>query len=232
MVEIKGLEKFAPRDFPGFIAATLFLGGCNFRCPYCHNADLVRQPDSLPTFPMDYFLAFLDARKDWLEGVCITGGEPLLHENLDVLLTILKERSLLVKIDTNGAFPDRLESLIKKGLLDHVAMDVKTSFDKYPKAVGGPVNIEDINKSIAIIRESGLDYVFRTTAVPGLVDRKDMEKISLVLQGSKKLRIQQYVPNNTLESDYDNIEPYPPEELRVWVKIAEPNFTEVRLEGV
>ena len=232
MVEIKGLEKFAPRDFPGFIAATVFLGRCNFKCPFCHNADLVLRPDSLPTFPLDYFLAFLDVRKDWLEGVCITGGEPLLNNDLDVLLAIIKERNLLVKIDTNGAFPKRLDSLIKKGLLDHVAMDVKTSFEKYPEAAGGPVNIEDINWSIAIIRESGLDYVFRTTAVPGLVDREDIENISAALQGSKMFRIQQYVPHNTLESDYENIKPYTAEELRDWVKIAEPNFTEVRLEGV
>jgi len=181
---------------------------------------------------MDYFLAFLDVRKDWLEGICITGGEPLLHENLDVLLTVIKERDLLVKIDTNGAFPGRLDSLIKKGFLDHVAMDVKTSFEKYPKAAGGPVNIDQINKSISIIKESGLDYVFRTTAVPGLVDREDIENISLGLQGSKKLRIQQYVPNNTLDSDYENIKPYPAEELRDWVKIAEPHFAEVQLEGV
>jgi pyruvate formate lyase activating enzyme len=232
LVEIKGLEKFAPRDFPGFIAATVFLGGCNFKCPFCHNADLVRRPNSLPTFPMDYFLAFLDVRKDWLEGVCITGGEPLLHDDLDVLLTVIKERDLLVKIDTNGSFPGRLDSLIEMGLLDHVAMDVKTSFEKYRKAVGGPVSIEKIKKSIRIIKESGLDYVFRTTAVPGLVDREDIEKISAVLQGAKKLRIQQYVPNNTLKSDYENIKPYPAEELRDWVEIAEPYFTEVRLEGV
>jgi pyruvate formate lyase activating enzyme len=232
LVEIKGLEKFAPRDFPGFIAATVFLGRCNFKCPYCHNADLVLRPDSLPTFPIDYFLAFLDVRKDWLEGVCITGGEPLLHNDLDILLAIIKERNLLVKIDTNGAFPERLASLIKKELLDYVAMDVKTSFEKYTEAAGCPVNIENIKKSIAIIKESNLDYTFRTTAVPGLVDREDIEKISLALKGSKMFRIQQYVPNNTLESDYENIKPYLAEELRGWVKIAEPHFTEVRLEGV
>lgn len=232
MVEIKGLEKFAPRDFPGYIAATIFVGGCNFACPYCHNADLVREPDSLPTFPMDYFLSFLDVRKDWLEGVCITGGEPLLHDELEVLLTVVKERDLLVKIDTNGAFPGRLDSLIKGGFLDHVAMDVKTSFEKYPEAAGGSVKIERIKKSIDIIKESGLDYVFRTTAVPGLVDREDIESISVRLQGSKKLRIQQFVPNNTLDSQYENIKPYPAEELRDWVKIAEPHFDEVQLEGV
>jgi pyruvate formate lyase activating enzyme len=232
LVEIKGLEKFAPKDFPGFIAATVFLGRCNFRCPFCHNVDLVLRPDSLPTFPMDYFLAFLDARKDWLEGVCITGGEPLVHEDLDVLLTIIKERNLLLKVDTNGSLPRRLDSLIKKGLLDHIAMDVKTSFDKYPEAVGGAVDVKNISESIAIIRNSGVDYTFRTTAVPGLVDREDIEKISAALQGSKMFHIQQYVPDHTLESDYENIKPYPAEELRDWVEIARPHFMEVLLEGV
>lgn len=232
MVEIKGLEKFAPRDFPGFIAATVFLGGCNFRCPYCHNVDLVLRPNSMPTFPIDYFLAFLDVRKDWLEGVCVTGGEPLMHKDIDTLLTIIKERDLLVKLDTNGAYPERLDSLIQKGLIDHVAMDVKTSFEKYPEAAGVPVRVEDINTSITLITESDLDYTFRTTAVPGLVDREDIKKISLALEGSRIFRIQQYVPNNTLEREYQDIKPYAAEQLRSWIEIAEPHFREVILEGV
>ena len=106
MVEIKGLEKFSPRDYPGVISATVFLGSCNFRCPYCHNAGLVLNPDDLPTFPMDYFTHFLDSRKDWLEGICITGGEPLLHPDLADFLTLLKKRNLLVKLDTNGGDDD------------------------------------------------------------------------------------------------------------------------------
>jgi pyruvate formate lyase activating enzyme len=232
LVEIKGLEKFAPRDFPGFIAATVFLGGCNFKCPFCHNADLVLRPHSLPTYPLDYFLAFLDSRKDWLEGVCITGGEPLIRDDLDVLLKIIKERGLLVKIDTNGAFPERLAPLITGKLLDHVAMDVKTSLEKYSEATGCPANTAAIKKSIALIKDSELDYTFRTTAVPGLVGREDIEKISAELEGSKMLRIQQFVPHNTLESEYEKIKPYSAEELWEWVKIAEPYFSEVRLEGV
>ena len=108
VVEIKGLEKFAPKDFPGFVSATFFVGGCNFRCPFCHNADLVLRPDSLTDFPMDYVLAFLDSREGWLEGICITGGEPLFHAEIDVLLQVIKDRDLLIKLDTNGSFPDRL----------------------------------------------------------------------------------------------------------------------------
>lgn len=190
------------------------------------------RPHSLPTFPLDYFLAFLDSRKDWLEGVCITGGEPLISDDIDILLKIIKERDLLVKIDTNGAFPERLASLITGKLLDHVAMDVKTSLEKYSEATGCPVNIDAIKKSIALIKDSELDYTFRTTAVPGLVGREDIEKISTELEGSKMLRIQQFVPHNTLESEYEKIKPYSTEELWGWVKIAEPYFSEVRLEGV
>jgi pyruvate formate lyase activating enzyme len=186
----------------------------------------------MPTFPIEYFLAFLDVRKDWLEGVCVTGGEPLMNKDLETLLTIIKERNLLVKIDTNGAYPGRLDTLIRKRLIDHVAMDVKTSFEKYPEAAGCPVRIEDINRSISLITESGLDYTFRTTAVPGLVEQEDIKKISLALEGSKTFRIQQYVPSNTLESEYENIKPYPAEMLRSWVEVAEPHFTEVVLEGV
>lgn len=232
MVEIKGLEKFAPRDFPGFIAATIFLGKCNFRCPYCHNADLVLRPHILPTFPQEHLFAFLDARNNWLEGVCVTGGEPLIWGDLHLLLEQIKEKGLLIKLDTNGAFPERLASLIERELLDHVAMDVKTSFEKYAKAAGCPVNVEDIKRSIAIIRDCGLDYTFRTTAVPGFVDRGDIEKISVELHGSKMLRIQQFVPHHTLDSDYEKMKPYSAEELRGWAKIAEPHFLEVCLEGV
>ncbi len=131
MVEIKGLEKFAPRDFPGHISSTVFLGGCNFRCPFCHNSDLVLRPEILPTFPLDYFLSFLDSRKGWLEGICISGGEPLLQDDLETLLILIKGRNLLVKIDTNGSFPSRLEDLIRKRLIDHVAMDVKAPLKRY-----------------------------------------------------------------------------------------------------
>jgi pyruvate formate lyase activating enzyme len=113
-----------------------------------------------------------------------------------------------------------------------VALDVKSSFEKYPEAAGVTVNIEDIKTSIAILQESHLDHVFRTTAVPGLVDGEDIKKISLELEGSKMLRIQQYVPNNTLASEYQEIKPYPTAKLRSWVEIAEPHFAEVQLEGV
>lgn len=232
MVEIKGLEKFAPRDFPGYISSTIFLGGCNFRCPFCHNSDLVLRPEILPTFPLDYFLSFLDSRKGWLEGICITGGEPLLHDDIETLLILIKDRDLLVKIDTNGSFPSRLEDLIKKKLVDYIAMDVKAPLARYKEVTRATVNGEDIVRSVDIIKNSGLEYVFRTTVVPGLVRPEDIKKICKMLDGAKIFQLQQFVALNTLDSHYLQKKPYRRKEVQGFAKIAEPYFSEIRIQGV
>lgn len=232
MVEIKGLEKFSPKDFPGYISSTVFLGGCNFRCPFCHNSDLVLRPEILPTFPLDYFLSFLDSRKGWLEGICISGGEPLLQDDLETLLILIKDRNLLVKIDTNGSFPSRLENLIQKKLVDHIAMDVKAPLKRYQEVTRATVNEEDIVRSVDIIKNSGLGYVFRTTLVPGLVGPEDIKKICQMLDGAKIFQLQQFVPLNTLDSHYLQKKPYRREEVQGLARIAEPYFSEVRIEGV
>ena len=232
MVEIKGLEKFSPKDFPGYISSTVFLGGCNFRCPFCHNSDLVLRPEILPTFPLDYFLSFLDSRKGWLEGICISGGEPLLQDDLETLLILIKDRNLLVKIDTNGSFPSRLENLIQKKLVDHIAMDVKAPLKRYQEVTRATVNEEDIVRSVDIIKNSGLGYVFRTTLVPGLVGPEDIKQICQMLNGAKIFQLQQFVPLNTLDSHYLQKKPYRREEIQGLARIAEPYFSEVRIEGV
>lgn len=232
MVEIKGLEKFSPKDFPGYISSTVFLGGCNFRCPFCHNSDLVLRPEILPTFPLDYFLSFLDSRKGWLEGICISGGEPLLQDDLETLLILIKDRNLLVKIDTNGSFPSRLENLIQKKLVDHIAMDVKAPLKRYQEVTRATVNEEDIVRSVDIIKNSGLGYVFRTTLVPGLVGPEDIKQICQMLNGAKIYQLQQFIPLNTLDSHYLQKKPYRGEEVQGLAKIAEPYFSEVRIEGV
>jgi pyruvate formate lyase activating enzyme len=232
VVEIKGLEKFAPKDFVGFISSTIFLGGCNFRCPYCHNSDLVLRPQTLPTFPLEYFLSFLDLRKGWLEGICVSGGEPLLHEDLETLLSLIKERDLLVKVDTNGSFPSRLEALIQKELVDQVAMDVKAPLERYNEVTGVEVEKKDILQSIDIIKNSGLKYVFRCTVVPGLIGTEDVEKVSLLIKGAEVFQLQQFVPLNPLDKDYLEKKPYSKEEVQKFAKIAEPYFSDVRVEGV
>jgi pyruvate formate lyase activating enzyme len=232
MVEIKGLIKFAPKDFAGFISSTVFLGGCNFRCPFCHNSDLVLKPQTLPTFSMDYFISYLDSRKGWLEGVCVSGGEPLIHEDLQVLLALIKERNLLVKIDTNGSLPQVLEELIQRKLIDQVAMDVKAPLDRYHEACGAAVRPEDILKSIEIIKNSGLAYLFRTTAVPGLVGAEDIRKIGEMLDGAKLFQVQQFQPENTIDRNYLQARPYSSEELLALARSAEPYFAEIRIEGI
>lgn len=232
MVEIKGLEKFAPKDFPGHISSTVFLAGCNFRCPYCHNAELVVRPETLTGIPMDFFLAYLDSRKGWLEGVCVTGGEPLLEPELEDLLTVLKARDLLVKLDTNGTFPERLEGMIRAGLVDSVAMDVKAPVERYAAVTRSKVNTETIERSVQVLRDSRLSSMFRTTVVPGLVGDDDVLRIARWLSGSPVFQVQQFSPLRTLDPEFAKITPYKPEEIRRMAEIAGPYFGEVRIEGI
>jgi len=232
LVEIKGLEKFTPKDFPGYISSTVFVGECNFRCPYCHNSDLVLRASSIPTLPIDYIINYLDSRKNWLEAICISGGEPLLHKDLSDLLSLIKERNLLVKIDTNGAFPSELKNLIRKELIDYVAMDIKAPLDKYGTVSHTELKVEKITGSIEIIQSSGVEYMFRTTVVPGLIDQEDIKAISRMLKGSKIFQLQQFSPVNTIDKNYLKKKPYSREEIQELVGIAKPYFGEVRIEGV
>ena len=231
MVEIRGLEKFSSKDFPGHVSSTVFLGGCTFRCPFCHNADLVLRPEVFPSMPLDLFLAYLDSRKGWLEGICITGGEPLLSEDLEDLVRVIRERGLLVKIDTNGPLPARLEKLILEGLVDWIAMDVKAPLERYSEVVGVAVRVEDIARSAEIVRRSGLKYFFRTTVVPTLLGREDIRKIGVWLEGAEVFQLQQFVPHDTIDPSFLEVKPYPREEFIMLQEIARPYFKEVRIEG-
>jgi len=231
VVEIKGIERFSSRDFPGHISSTVFLGGCTFRCPYCHNADLVLRPETLQTTPLDIFLSYLDGRKGWLEGVCITGGEPLLHEDVEDLVRVVRDRGLLVKLDTNGSFPDRLEKLLADGLLDWVAMDIKAPLERYREVTRSNVEVEAIVRSADLIKHSGVRSTFRTTVVPGLIGREDIVKIGEWLRGAESYLIQQFVPHSTIDPAYLEKKPYSPTELEALVEAARPFFKEARLEA-
>jgi len=231
VVAVKGLEKFAPKDFPGFIASTVFLGGCNFRCPYCHNAELVLRPERLADIPMDFFLAYLDSRKGWLEGICVTGGEPLLAEEIESFLTIIKQRGLLIKLDTNGSRPDTLERLLRADLIDRAAMDIKAPLDRYREVTGSKVEPQDIVRSAEILRRSGRPVLFRTTVVPGLIGPEDIESIGRWLQGADVYQIQQFSPVGTLDAEYGRIKPYGRDEVRRLAEAARPFFGEVLVEG-
>ena len=232
MVEIKGLEKFAPLDFPGYISATVFLGGCNFRCPFCHNSDLVLRPQALDTLPLDYFITFLDSRKDWLEAVCVSGGEPLIEEDLDVLLRVIKDRNMLVKVDTNGSRPERLADIVAARLVDYIAMDVKAPLHRYKQVTRSDVSEDDIVRSIEVVRTSGLPYTFRTTLVPGLVGERDLLEIAQMLHRAKRFQIQQFSRRNPVDRIFSQVEPYPEEEINRLAGLVKPYFDEVRVEGI
>jgi pyruvate formate lyase activating enzyme len=232
VVEIKGLEKFASKDFPGHISSTVFLPGCNFRCPFCHNSDLVLCPESLPSFDLNFFLGYLDSRKGWLDGLCLSGGEPLLHGDLEVLARIIKDRGYKLKIDTNGSFPNRLEQLIEEGLVDAIAMDIKGPLDRYPGIVRVAVDVEKIKQSVRIIKNSGLDYIFRLTVVPEIHQEKDLRAIGEWLKGASVFQLQQFFPQKTIDPAYLKVKPYPPEQLLAGAELLKPFFAEVRVEGV
>ncbi|HOW84686.1 MAG TPA: anaerobic ribonucleoside-triphosphate reductase activating protein [Candidatus Aminicenantes bacterium] len=230
MAEIKGIEKFSSRDFPGHISSTVFLGGCTFRCPYCHNAQLVLEPEAIPSLAADYFLSYLDGRRGWLEGICFSGGEPFLHEGLEDLIRIVRERGLLVKVDTNGSFPDRLEALLALGLVDWVALDIKAPLERYREVTRSTVDPEKIARAADLLRSSGVKHTFRTTVVPGLVGREDVARIGEWLKGADRYIIQPFVPRTTLDPAYLEVKPYGRAELAEIAAAAEPYFGEVRID--
>lgn len=165
-MQISGLQKTTLLDYPGHLAATIFLGGCNFRCPFCHNKDLVLQPGQLPAYSEEEILTFLKKRQGILEGVCITGGEPTLSNGLMDFIKEIKKLSYLVKLDTNGTNPELIDTVLQHSLVDYIAMDIKTDRLHYNDIANFPVlKIEDIDHSISSIKNSGITYEFRTTVV-------------------------------------------------------------------
>jgi pyruvate formate lyase activating enzyme len=188
-----GLQKLTLIDFPGHIAATVFTVGCNFRCPFCHNPELVSgSVYSTPGKLEKEFFELLENRKGKLEGVCITGGEPTVQPDLVEFIRKTKELGFKVKLDTNGTRPDVLRVLFSEKLLDFVAMDIKNYPEKYAKTVNSKIDIERIRLSVDLIRNSGIDYEFRTTAVPGLHKESDFAGIGKWLEGSKKYVLQAF----------------------------------------
>ena len=190
-MQISGLQKLTLLDYPGHIAATLFTEGCNFRCPFCHNAALIKGGEK-SYLSENEVINFLQKRQGLLDGVCISGGEPLLQEDLAALLRKVKNLGFLLKLDINGSFPDRLQALLDEGLLDYVAMDIKSSPSKYDQACGVPVNFADIQKSVRLLMSGQTDYEFRTTMVCELHKAGDFLEIAQWLHGAKKYYLQAF----------------------------------------
>lgn len=193
---IKGLQKLTLLDYPGKCAATIFTAGCNLRCPFCHNKELVLGGDS-PVIPTDQVLDFLKSRKGLLDGVAITGGEPLLQPDLEDFIRSVKDMGFLVKLDTNGCYPKRLKALIDGGLVDYVAMDVKNTFKKYPLTVGvADFSTDVVRESINLLLEGRVDYEFRTTVTKELFTLSDFCELASLVPGVKRWFLQYYKPSD------------------------------------
>ena len=201
-MDFNGFQKLTLLDFPGKVACTLFLGGCNFRCPFCHNASLVTKIDNSQLYKEEEVLSFLKKRVGVLEGVCVTGGEPLLREDLGAFLKKVKDLGFLVKLDTNGSFPERLEGLISDGLVDYVAMDIKNSPEKYGKTIGlEGFDMTPIFKSVELLKNGTLPYEFRTTLVKEFHEFSDIEKIGKWISPSKRYFLQSFVDSGDIICD-------------------------------
>lgn len=198
---IHGFQKMTLLDYPGKVACTMFTAGCNLRCPFCHNAFLVTEIDQAQAWDEADLLSYLKKRQGVLDGVCISGGEPLLHADTLDLIRRIKEYDLSVKLDTNGCFPDRLQAAVEEGLVDYVAMDIKNSREKYPLTVGLPdFDVRPVEESVSYLMSGAVDYEFRTTVVAECHTFDDMEKIGSWIKGAKRYFLQNFVDSGHLIS--------------------------------
>ena len=218
---IGGLQKFTALDYPDKLAATVFTVGCNFRCPFCHNPEIVEVDAAagFQTIDEKEVLRFLETRRGELDGVCITGGEPTLQKDLSDFIRIVKEMGFLVKLDTNGANFKAVENLVSENLVDYFAIDIKTAFDKYHRVFSPAGGADNTLRSLELIALSGAALELRTTVVPSVVDEKDFEDIIRVLRDKDILSrlfrysVQAFRPQKCLDKNFENFAPYDDEVL-------------------
>ncbi len=196
-----GLQKFTLIDYPGKTACVAYTIGCNFRCPYCHNPELVDETVETHISESEFF-DFLAERKQMIDGVVITGGEPTLHADLPVVIQKIKELGYLVKLDTNGTNPMMLHQVVEGGLVDYVAMDIKSPLCKYSATVARPVDIEAIQSSVDFLLSHPVDYEFRTTVIKGMQTPEDIEEIGKEIRGAKKYFLQKFIPIKILNPQF------------------------------
>lgn len=231
-MELKGWVRTSLLDYPEHIACVLFTGGCNLRCPPCHNADLVLRPGELPALAEEEVWDFLSRRAGRLDGLVLTGGEPTLQSDLLPFLRRLRGLPLALKLDTNGFRPDVLAAALSEGLLDYVALDVKAPPEKYALLAGRPdLDLAPLERSIALLRESGLAHEFRTTVAPGLLVEEDIAAIARWLQGAQRYVLQQFRPLGTLDPALERARPYPGERLQQMAGICAPWVQHVEVRG-
>ncbi len=211
-MSIKGFIKTSFLDWPGKVCSVVFLGGCGFRCRACHNPKLVLDPGSIPDFPQEEILQYLDLRKEWIDGVTVTGGEPTSDRHLPDLLRTFRSLDLKIKLDTNGSRPDVIEALLRNDLVDAVFMDVKAPLtsEEYSKVAGVAVNAGVIRRSIDILTRSFVEVRFRTTVVPGLVEEAELALIAKALGDVEHFAIQAFRNVETLDRSLTEIEEFDP----------------------
>ena len=230
-MNIHGFTKTTLLDYPGHMAATIFTGNCNLRCPFCHNSELVLSPDVFPKEDDDLILAFLKKRFGILKGVCITGGEPTLQPDLSEYIKKIKDIGYLVKLDTNGFNPNVLRSLIDDKLIDYTAVDIKAGRDNYALSVGlDHVNISLIEETVNLLSQNRIDYEFRTTAVKGIHTDYDFKDIAVWLPSDCRYFIQSY--NDTKGIGDLRCESFSKEELSHFLDIVKPHISQSALRGV
>lgn len=230
VMELHGLNKLTLLDFPEHLACTVFTGRCNLRCPFCHNAGLVLAPEREPVLDTEEVFRFLEKRKNTLEGICVTGGEPTLQEDLLPFLHRCKELGYQVKLDTNGTRPDVLLAVLREHLADYIAMDIKNCPARYAETAGlSSVRLSALEESISLIRGSGLPYEFRTTVVREFHTKQDLLAIGEWLNGSARYAIQAFLDSGNLIKS--GLSGYPAEELQAFRTLLLPYFGEVLLRG-
>lgn len=229
-MKIHGLQKMTLLDYPGYVACTVFLGGCDFRCPFCHNYELVTG-EAAPVMDDQELMAFLEKRKGLLDGVAITGGEPCLHADLPDLLRRIREMGFRTKLDTNGNHPQMLSAILEEGLADYVAMDIKNSPGKYAMTAGcETIDMDNILKSISLLIGGTVDYEFRTTVVAQLHDEQDFEEIGQMIRGAKRYYLQSFTDRDTVP--YGNFQSPEPEDLKKYAEIAGQFVADTQIRGV
>ena len=229
-MKLHGLQKMTLLDFPGHVACTVFLGGCDFRCPFCHNFELV-DGTAPPVMEDTEFFDFLDTRHGLLDGVAVTGGEPCLHKGLPDFLARCRDMGFATKLDTAGYHPDMVELLLERGLVDYVAMDVKNSPEKYALTCGvDAIDMEPVKRSIALLMDSGIEYEFRTTCIDQFHTAQDIEAIARMIEGAQHYFLQAFTDRDTVP--YEGFSAPSAEKMRAYAEIARRYIPSAEVRGV
>jgi len=231
---IKGMIDSSFLDWDGKIVSTLYVPHCNYRCPFCHNWELVMHPEKFNTKPFDEIKTFLTENRDFIDGICLTGGEPALYSDLMEYLKKIKVLGMEIKLDTNGSVPKMIENVFDQDIISYIAMDIKAPLEQtaYNKLAGAKVNLENIKKTIELIMNSGIDYEFRTTVVPTLLNYDDILEIAKSIEGTKKYVLQQFVAEHTFSEELRKVKPYSKEEIEVMINAGSKYVEKIISRGV